>query len=362
LREVARRAGGGIAALFLLLFAAPAVAQTPPIQGTRAPAAATAQDMAARVLDKDMELFLTWFPGRWDNDLQVFFADDLKTPAEARHERIHSIFQPVDLPAFSGKVFYVQQYLDGDPTKLYRQRIYTFTPDYAANAIRLAIWTPSDPARIRDAHRDPSKLAGLTPADFRNLPGCDVFWRRQSNQFIGTMTPGACRIPSSRAGGRTIIITDDLVLTPDQIWIRDKAVDDQGAYVFGNKADVHHKLDKARPFLCWGGVLRGARHGDSGAGAPDSQWSGFRNLWIHDRGGTATFTTDETPPRQLTLTLRRVAWPFGSSRPSLTLYVSEKPGERAISYAWAEEDAERVGVNLRWMQASCTHTPGAVGP
>jgi hypothetical protein len=32
-----------------------------------------------------------------------------------------------------------------------------------------------------------------------------------------------------------------------------------------------------------------------------------------------------------------------------------------VSYAWADEGAARVGINLRWMQASCT-IDGAENP
>jgi hypothetical protein len=344
-----------------------ALAQTPANTGgatdTRALAAATQADMARLVLDKDMATFLQWFPGRYDNDAQVFFQDDLKVPKENQHERIHSIFTPVSLPAFGPNAFYVQQYLDGDPAKIYRQRIYTFEADYAQNAVRLRIFTPKPgvAARIVDAHKDPKKLSLVAPADFTNTPGCDVFWRLQENQFLGTMKPGACRITSSR-DGRTIVITDSLVLTDSAIWINDQAVDEAGAYVFGNKANVPHKLDKVRPFQCWVSVLRGVKHGESGEGAPPSQWFFQRDRWIHDRDGRLDIVTDETPARKFYIRLKRVAWPWGAARPSMTLYVHEDGNPRALSYAWGGYDADRIGINTRWMQASCTYVPGAQEP
>jgi hypothetical protein len=104
-------------------------------------------------------------------------------------------------------------------------------------------------------------------------------------------------------------------------------------------------------------VLRGARHGDSGAGAQDSDWYFQRGVLLHDQGGTAVISTDENPARQIALKLRRVEWPSGPNRPSLTLYVIEQGSDRAVSYAWGEYDAERLGINLRWLQASCTHAP-----
>jgi hypothetical protein len=159
----------------------------------------------------------------------------------------------------------------------------------------------------------------------------------------------------SQRSGRTLIINDDLVLTPQALWIKDVARDDTGAWVYGNRAGVPHKLRKARGFSCWTAVLRGAQHGDSGQG--NSSWQFQRGGWIHDQGGELTLTTDETPARSFYLRLRQVEWPYGTNRPSLTLYVHEAGNPRALSYSWADEGASRVGINLRWLQASCTLDP-----
>lgn len=70
-----------------------------------APAAASAQN---GVLDRDFKTMMEWFPGRYDNQEQVYFEKELNVPQDERHERIHHIFFPVDLNAFPGETFYVQ--------------------------------------------------------------------------------------------------------------------------------------------------------------------------------------------------------------------------------------------------------------
>jgi hypothetical protein len=319
---------------------------------------AVAQDRppAHRALDRDLAQFVSWFEGRFDNELQVFFESDLGVAEAARHDRIHSSFRRIDLPAFGEHVFYVEQNANGDPAQVYRQRFYVVRADYDANAIRLDVHTPRDPAPLRAAYRDPVRLAALAPADAPRAEGCSVFWRRQSAQFIGADIPSACRI-RARHTGRALIVRNDLVLSADTIWIRDRAADTRGRHVFGNRAGVPHELRRVRPFECWVAILHGARHGDAGVGAQDADWFFQRGVLLHDQGGAATITTDESPARQVRLKLRRVDWPFGSNRPSLTLYVMEEGSERAVSYAWGEYDADRIGINLRWMQASCTHAP-----
>ncbi len=102
-------------------------------------------------------------------------------------------------------------------------------------------------------------------------------------------------------------------------------------------------------FTCWVAVMRGAEHGDSGAGMDD--WDFRSNVVLHDQGGEAEIESDD---RKVRLKLRDVDWPYGERRPSLTLYVHEGDDDRAVSYAWTGGGEERIGINLRWLQASCT--------
>ena len=308
--------------------------------------AGPAQADPKAILDRDMRTFLEWFPGVYDNQEQVYFEETLGVPEDERHERIHHTFAPVDLPDFGEHVFYVQQYLNDDPAQIYRQRIYVFTADYEENAIRLQIFTPGDVDSLVDAHLDHSKLDGLSPDDALNRPGCDVFWRKQANQFIGYMKKGACSFVSQRSGKR-IIIDDDLLLTEEEIWISDRAEDEDGNYVFGNKAGIPHKNLKARRFECWISVLK--RDGES--------WTFDNNLEIWDQGGTIWITTDEEEPQNVGIKMRNVVWPTGRNRNSLVLYAYREDRERAVSYAWGEPTATRLALNLRWIQASCTLTP-----
>jgi hypothetical protein len=117
-------------------------------------------------------------------------------------------------------------------------------------------------------------------------------------------------------------------------------------------------MRRARGFVCWTAVMRGASHGDNTRGMTDWQFS--RDGWLHDQGGELALMTDETPPREFYLKLRRVEWPYGDRRASLTLYVHEKGDTRAVSYVWTDADYERIGINLRWLQASCTFEPTRV--
>lgn len=109
-------------------------------------------------------------------------------------------------------------------------------------------------------------------------------------------------------------------------------------------------LRRATGFSCWVSIRKAQPKPDGG-----EDWSFQRDLRLHDAGGRVAASTDEATPTALVLRMRNVTWTQGPNRPSLVLYVhAPNDPARAISYVWADPGAIRVGVNLRWMQASCT--------
>lgn len=314
------------------------------------PVAALENSASGKILKRDMARMMEWFPGRYDNQEQVYFNDNLDVPEEERHGRIHHIFTPVDMPDFPGATFYIEQYQNNDPADVYRQRIYSFEPDFEENAIRLTIYVPKDAKALLGAYSDTSKLAGLKPSDFTTYPGCEVYWVYGNAHYHGYMKEGACRVESKRSG-KTLIITDDLQLSKDSIWIRDEAVDTDGNYVYGNKARVHHKNNRAQVFNCWVAPQK-----------KDGSYGFVNNLQIHDEGGWIRLpATDEYD--EIGLKMRNVVWPSGNNRPSRVLYAYRGGDEEtAVSYAWTSPNEPRLGINLRWVQASCTEGNSPIKP
>lgn len=300
-------------------------------------------------LDKDFRLLMEMFPGRYDNNNQVMFAEEAGVPEDSRHERTHHIFVPVTLPEFGEHVLFVQQYMDNDPENVYRVRLYSFAPDYDERAVRLAIWRPRDEGGLVNAHEHPQRLAALTRADFVNIPGCDVFWVREADHFRGYMKAGACVI-ESRRDGRRIVIDDDLLLTQEEIWISDRAEYEDGSHAFGNRAGIPHKNRRVRPFTCWVAVARQQAEG----------WYFARGIELHDQGGVAEIVTDEPEPRTFYLRMTRPVWPTGGNRPSTVVYLHGREDDGtmgdSLGYGWSGYEADRVGVNLKMagLQASCS--------
>lgn len=300
---------------------------------------------AASKLEDEMRLFSVWFDGRFDNFAQVY--DERENKAGFPHEHIHSIFKKVDLPNIGKNVFFVQQYLDGDENKIYRQRLYNFTPDKSENALKLIIYTFDDEKKYRDSHLDSSKLNGLTMANLSTTEGCEVFWKlnKTKDKFTGYMKKDACRVASKRLG-KTIIITDDLFLTKDEIWINDQAKDEQGNYVFGNKSGIHAKLKKVRWFEGWTAILKTGETPLVNKDFTADEYDGKTKLLIHDQGGTVKLNEKYTV-QLAQLQHRSGLW-------VMTLSVIENSSGRKVAYTWTNPEAERLGINLRWLQSSFT--------
>jgi hypothetical protein len=111
------------------------------------------------------------------------------------------------------------------------------------------------------------------------------------------------------------------------------------------------EIRRARPFTCWVSVRKFAARAD---GTPD--WTYAGNLAAFDQGGRVTIPGKGEAP-DVSIRLRNVTWARGSrNKPSLVLYVHKDDPERAESYSWASPDALLVGINLRWMQGSCSRT------
>ncbi len=111
------------------------------------------------------------------------------------------------------------------------------------------------------------------------------------------------------------------------------------------------QLKRARPVECWAAAKKTEPKAD---GSPD--WLFAQKLSLHDQGGRVMVGGGDSGAEPLILRMRAVYWPKPSTnRPSMVLYVHKPDNpDSAVSYSWADINASRVGLNLRWMQASCT--------
>lgn len=189
-------------------------------------------EIATDTLIQDLEELLAWFPGEYDNHQQVYREAVLDTPKKMRHRQTHHIFYRIALDFIEGQQIYAQQSQHYDLNDIYRQRIYAFKVDEAENAIRLTIYTPKDPTKLKNAHLNPKLFENLSSEDFILKPGCDVFWKRKDNQFEGYLKENECNYYSKRFG-KQVYLNETLILRKDALLLDDKGVDKDGNLVFG---------------------------------------------------------------------------------------------------------------------------------
>ncbi|MEN9599374.1 MAG: hypothetical protein RL596_1693 [Bacteroidota bacterium] len=287
-----------------------------------------------------MKEMLGWFEGEFDNFQQVYKEKEDKV--KEVHEHIHSIFKKVSIPAFGDNVFYVIQYMDGDTSKVYRQRIYSFTTDRIEQATRLDIYSFKNDTPYYYANLAPQKLASLTKTDMTITDGCGVWWKKIDGKYIGYMKEKACNFISKRSG-KKIYITDSLQLTPNEIWIRDEAYDENGGYVFGHKGKIPHKLKRCTFYKGWI-LLQKAGF--------ENEYHQFRNQIWHDQGKRIRLLTEDGKSTKYEIELAAVI--YGKELEVLKIALYEVGVSKAITYSWASPGTKNIGINLRWLQAGLT--------
>lgn len=341
---------------FLGLSACAATGDAPAMEASEEPNPVTTSTDALQV---DFDRFMAWFPGEYDNHEQAWQDQiDLKEGTiDQVHEHIHHIFHRVDAPAVGEDIFFVKQYMDADPSKVYRQRLYRFSKNREEQAIELEIFVFNDEEAYADGHLRDAIFASLTLEELRATPGCSVYWRFNGESFDGTMKPGACSFVSQRSG-KKIIISDTLRLTEDEIWISDQAVDENGEWVFGNKAGIHHKNRKVRYFTGWAGVKKAGQN----AAADDNEWHFRSDIVLHNEGQVVPLTKEDGSPTGYSIQLARLTYQNGRL-PILKLGLIDDATGKTLNYTWTNVGASRAGFNQRWIQAGLTVKEGnsAVG-
>lgn len=308
---------------------------------------------AADQLAVQMDTLLAWFPGEWDNHEQHWQQAKVEK-VENPIERIHHVFAPVEAPAIGAHTFFVKQYLDGDPSKVYRQRLYAFSRNDARGAIQLDIYAFNDERAFADAHLRPEILKALSLDQVRATKGCEVYWRWNIDHFIGEMEKDACRVNSPRLG-RTIVINDTLMLSESELQISDVARDEAGNVIFGRPDGPPHKNRKVRYFTLWGGVKKGGQNAK-----PDEQsWDFTSGKLIHNEGGVMRIVDDDTGEDSgYSVRLEQLTYQ-NTKVPILKLVLMDSKNDQQINYIWANPDATNIGMNLGWMQVGLTRKPEA---
>lgn len=292
-------------------------------------------------------LFHQWFAAEFDNHEQ-HWQDNItkeKNPDLQVHEHIHHIFAPVPTPALSGVTYFVKQYSDGDPSKVYRQRLYQFIRNEDKGSLQLNIYRFKDEGKYADAHLNPEIYQSLSTDEITSYPGCEMYWSYKDTYFEGSMGQNECSIVSKRSG-KKIHFNDTLRLTDNEIWITDKAEDEDGNYVFGNKKNIPHINRKVTYFTGWGGTRIGGKEAPQ-----DAKWHFSRNLLLHSEGQVIPLMDDKTKKKSGYSVQLALLTYQNTTDPIFKFGLIDDATGKTITYIWSDRTNPTTGMNLRWMQA-----------
>ena len=186
---------------------------------------------------------------------------------------------------------------------------------------------------------DAREAVRMDIADIEGNALCPVWWTRDAAQFTAMSDPN-CDDHTTSASA--------LSLAHQQLWWTPRG--DTTSTV---------KLHRARQFSCYVDI-------PGVGGGRDEPYTRYDNLSLHDQGAETWFVDEDG--RNLGLRLFNVDWPINNvdgyfTRDSLVIYVIEKLEDgktKEHGYAFTLPEANRIGINLKWLLASCFMVSGKV--
>lgn len=215
-----------------------AACETIPESAPATEVAQTPEGQLAQIMD--------WWPGDYNNDAQLARLEAEGKPiwrtddtGKGGHIEVASHYRTVDLPAFGENVLYLEEIRDGDPSNIFRQRIYSLAVDPETNAVRVTLWNFKDRKKYVGAYQDLSRLNDLTPDQMTNFGrNCDLVTRVESDKYHLGMNGKDCAFGEN-------YFAYQVLLGPDTFWFRDKIAkvsDDSIVSVAGDY--TYHELDR----------------------------------------------------------------------------------------------------------------------
>lgn len=292
----------------------------------------------------DFDVLLKDFPGEYDNYAEWESDVEKNVSANRQHAHLHSIFYgPVNLPAFGDHIFYVQQYEDGNPRKIYRQRLYKFE-DSGVDFV-LSFYDFKNGSKYIDAQKHPEILSNLTPNDMNQVtPKCNVHINRSPDGIFRGQTTDEC-VVIDHITKTAIRIKDNNEFGPNFVSIHERGYDAKtGALIFGNPTpDVLNRTRAARLFQGYVAVEE----------AP-GQFFLMSNVSIWDVGQIVPVITDNGKKTKFSLELAYCTYPNGDNVLKVAVHEAGYTNEglvRPVAYSWSPPEANQAGINLRYIQA-----------
>lgn len=296
---------------------------------------------------RDLVKLTEWFEGEFDNDSQVWYENrySWKGNPEERHNRMHSIHTKIDAPALGKNVFYVEEFLDGDPTKISRQRIVSFTSNAPETSMTMTIYFLKEAKKYVGAHKQSEILKGIGETDLFGVDGCDVIFQREGEQYHGSMLPKACVFGESKLRRYSV---HDIIISENQYWRIDRTfLLENDQFHKGHPTPEPHKMRKAKFYNCDIAYYEKAYY------MPSDKDQKFKSIKIHNQGGMEWFE-NKIDGKKYGFQIRDKQYPFYEDGSDFTMLRFIQEGEKASKLIIiADPEAKTLSFQMGWASASC---------
>ncbi|MFK7955288.1 MAG: hypothetical protein AB8B96_04275 [Lysobacterales bacterium] len=281
------------------------------------PCIVLAQGQDSQPYERDLMVVGTLLQGSFDNANQSYF--DRRGKRSVRHGRIHQTVEKVALDNLGDQVFLVSGYRNGKTDESTQPQLWALTSDSDTASVKMRMW-------LLDGEVSAEKLPPA--ASLGRVRHCDLYWRREAAQF---------RASSSESCDLALPV--EAVISDKQLWT-----------IYAPEGE-DFQMHRVRQFECYADIpgVGGGRD------EPFERYEGFK---VHDQGGEAWFTAKSG--REFGISLFLVDWPINNydgifARDSMVVYFSERmDGEtKEHGYAFTVPEADRVGINLKWVLVNC---------
>ncbi len=294
---------------------------------------------------RDLVLMSKWFEGSFDNDSQRWFEEDRRWQGEQKdkHRRNHAKHLRITNSSIGEHVFYVEEYADDDPDQVWRQRIVSLQSE-PARGIQMKLFF------IKDAKafigKDAKQVAAMVDErNLTNVPSCDVWFRREGEQFEGQMDGQKCVLGE---GEKRRYSQHDIVLSENQYWRIDKTwLFSNGKMYQGETSNEPIKMRRASMYECKVSMPF------ISYAEPHKNDVSLSGLIVHNQGGTAKFTDPKTN-KEFELQLREKQYPYYKEGSDFFLMrLKEVSAKYSAALVTTAPNPDKLSVNVGNMAASC---------
>ncbi|HYM28219.1 MAG TPA: CpcT/CpeT family chromophore lyase [Steroidobacteraceae bacterium] len=260
--------------------------------------------------------------------------------------RVRTVVAPVAAPWLGAHVLYLEEFLEDEPEVPRRQLLMLLEPARGQeHVVRVRLFTFVAPQRWTHLNYRPALLAQLAWKDLASSSGCELLLNRAGDQFHGGTLGRRCLDYSA---GAARYLDYQLLISQDLYWYRRRVLRQSDGELQQEVIGFNRfEPSEARLYACRVAWSASGRRRDL---------QPLLTLDLYEAGGHAQFVTPDG--RTLELILHGRDWPFAPDRDALLLLLKEQGSDAPFATAWAQMDAQRIALELGWLQVRC----GAIAP